>query len=122
MMAGLKLKSLCQILMKRLIISFFWILFLSGSIQAENKCPSIKVHAWDNCVGNYQLSDGSSYTGFFKSGRFDGQGVLNYSNGNKYEGQFKSGKRNGLGLFSYYHLYYFLYFIVLLFLIILNKF
>ena len=89
--------------MKRLIFSFFWILLLSGSILANNKCESVKVHTWDNCVGNYQLSDASSYTGFFKSGRFDGQGVLNYSNGNKYQGQFKSGKRNGLGLFSYYN-------------------
>jgi len=40
------------------------------------------------------------YTGNFKDGKYDGQGVLSFVRGDKYEGQFKDGKYYGEGALS----------------------
>lgn len=51
-----------------------------------------------NGRGTYvNKDDGSRYTGTFKNGKPDGEGVLTLANSDKYTGQFANGKFNGKG-------------------------
>ena len=46
-------------------------------------------------------SNGSSYRGFVKNGKFDGFGIYKSNNGDIYEGEFINDKRNGYGIYKY---------------------
>ena len=47
------------------------------------------------------MSGGFTYTGDWKAGEIDGQGVATYANGDVYEGAFKAGRRQGQGVIRY---------------------
>ena len=47
--------------------------------------------------GTYTYPDGSTYTGAFKDGLFNGQGTMTFADGATYTGGFKDDKRNGQG-------------------------
>ena len=47
------------------------------------------------------MPDGFTYSGDWKAGEIDGQGVATYANGDVYEGTFVKGKRQGEGTIRY---------------------
>jgi hypothetical protein len=50
-----------------------------------------------NGFGTYRYSNGSRYSGEFKSGRKNGKGIYNYANGNKYIGEWINDLKQGEG-------------------------
>ena len=50
-----------------------------------------------NASKKLTLKNGTVYDGYFKSGKFDGQGKLDFLNRNKYKGSFKGGYFDGYG-------------------------
>jgi len=66
-------------------------------------CPSsVPSSSWTNCYGTFTFSStgpnkGDKYTGTFKDGEFDGQGVYLFGDGKRYVGSIKRGKRDGYG-------------------------
>jgi hypothetical protein len=52
-----------------------------------------------NGLGTYNWSDGDTYKGEWKDGKFHGKGEYFYSNGSKFTGIYKQGKKNGEGVF-----------------------
>lgn len=54
-----------------------------------------------NGNGIFIKSNGEIYNGNFVNGKFDGKGSLKYSNGESYEGFFKNGKLDGKGIFRF---------------------
>lgn len=52
---------------------------------------------WTNCIGERNISDGSSYKGEYLNGKASGQGVYTFADGTRYEGNYLNGKRNGGG-------------------------
>lgn len=71
------------------IISFSFILF----INAQGQCKT------GDCKNGRGVMDFgyAVYTGSFKNGLPDGQGIMDYGDGEKYEGAFKNGKEDGQG-------------------------
>lgn len=55
-------------------------------------------------VLNFYNTDGLflTYEGETKDGYFDGQGIIKYSNGSTYSGEWKSNLRHGKGTYTYY--------------------
>ena len=52
-------------------------------------------------TGSITMSDGFSYTGSWRDGNIDGEGVATYPNGDVYEGSFTNGRRSGAGRMTY---------------------
>ena len=56
-----------------------------------------------NGYGEYDFSDGTSYKGEWKDGKYHGEGIFSDSAGDdKYNGKWKNGKMNGQGVRIYY--------------------
>ena len=55
--------------------------------------------SWKDCHGTLTYKDGSKYVGWFKNGKFSGQGIFKWLDGVKYVGEFKAGKRHGQGTY-----------------------
>ena len=87
---------------KKLLLTILFTLVLSrGASAYEEDC--IK----GNCIDGFGVSEitgdyGQKYEGYFKNGKRNGKGIINYNNGDKYTGTFKDGYRDGQGthLFS----------------------
>jgi len=56
-----------------------------------------------NGFGEYEFSDGTSYKGEWKDGKYHGEGIFSDSAGDdKYKGKWKNGKMHGQGVRIYY--------------------
>jgi hypothetical protein len=61
---------------------------------------------WLNCIGTYKTTDGDTYVGGFKNGKFDGHGTYTFGvntkwYGHKYIGDYKNNNRDGQGIYFY---------------------
>ena len=61
---------------------------------------------WLNCTGTYKTTDGDTYEGHFKNGKYDGHGTYTFGvntkwYGHKYIGDHKNNNRNGQGIYFY---------------------
>jgi hypothetical protein len=62
-------------------------------------CPSSqRPLTWHNCIGNYSNIQGGSYSGAFKNGNWNGEGIWRRKDGSAYVGNFSNGFPNGAGI------------------------
>ena len=115
-------------LKNKVLGTLFSSLLLYNIAQAESSLPACQGSSfptWTNCYGKVgplplsgdiydgewktgkyegqgtiQYSDGTKYVGKWKEGLPNGQGTLTDSNGNKYVGEFIDGKRHGQGIYT----------------------
>ena len=77
-------------------------LLFCNIVQAESslpECQGSNFPIWTNCygkVGPLPMS-GDIYVGEWKTGKYHGQGTIEYSDGTKYVGKWKDGLPNGQG-------------------------
>ncbi len=71
------------------------LLFFTFSLTAYSQCTG----DCKNGLGTYKWSDGDTYKGEWKDGKFHGKGEYFYSNGSRFVGAYKNGKKHGEGLF-----------------------
>jgi len=81
--------------MRNMLIAIACLLTICTPAAAEWRCIE------GDCLNGFATltddSDGTTYTGTFKDGRFHGSGRYIASDGSYYEGGFRDGKRQGKG-------------------------
>ena len=80
-----------QIMKPTLLILSILFFSLTAYSQCTGDCK--------NGMGTYKWSDGETYKGEWKEGKFHGKGEYFYSNGSKFVGTYKNGKKHGEGVF-----------------------
>lgn len=88
--------------MRILVILIASMCFVNGAhSQSKSKLPSCvgsyNAKTWTNCYGTRTYSNGDTYVGEWKDGKFSGIGTYNFLDGAKYVGDWKNDKRNGQG-------------------------
>lgn len=81
-----------------LILTCFLFFLFNSNALASGDC--LKGDCY-NGHATYQWSSGNQYTGTFKDGFRDGEGVFTFINGDKYIGEYKHGKRDGTGIYFF---------------------
>ena len=87
---------------KILSLLFLCLLLFCSVTKAETSLPACQgsnFPTWTGCygkIGPLPLS-GDIYSGEWKSGKYHGQGTIEYSDGSKYSGAWKDGLPNGKG-------------------------
>lgn len=76
-------------------------IMLCATVNAQNSnlppCPKGQGVVLNDCFGALTLTDGRKYTGEWKNGKRNGQGITIFPNGEKYVGEYKDGERYGKG-------------------------
>ena len=79
--------------MKALITPLILTLLAFPSYASElPPCPKDKSKTYDNCFSAVTFSDGASYVGEFKDGKYHGKGTYTFANGKVLSGIFADGK------------------------------
>ena len=83
----------------------FFVMIVSGSeieksikLKSNSNSPCQVGNCQDG-AGFYVYSNGATYMGFFKNGKYHGPGQLNYNDKQYYIGNFYLGKKSGLGTY-----------------------
>ncbi len=84
-----------------LIFPALILLFCGTALTKDvNKTGCVKGDC-DNGKGTYVWSNGDTYTGDFKKGKFNGTGTLKFADGSIYTGDWKNDIRKGSGILFY---------------------
>ncbi|MBV1922461.1 MAG: hypothetical protein KUG68_00380 [Flavobacteriaceae bacterium] len=77
--------------------SIFTLLFTMFCLSAYSQCSSGDCK---NGFAIYKWSDGDSYEGEWKAGKFHGEGKYVYANGSTFVGSYQNGKKHGQGVYT----------------------
>ncbi len=74
-----------------------------GAMAQSNlpACLGTDATLWTACYGRQTFSNGDSYIGEYRYGRYHGKGSYGYGNGETYAGEWEDGLRKGLGVYSF---------------------
>ena len=64
-------------------------------------CPGVYNAKWTNCIGMAKSSSGEEYSGQWRDGQANGQGMFIWPDGRKYVGEFRNSKYNGQGTYTW---------------------
>jgi hypothetical protein len=89
-------------------MKFIWItvIYLSLMVKAVGQvslspCQGNDRTRWFDCIATHIEPDGNKYTGAWRDGRPNGQGIYIFASGTKYMGEFEDGKFNGRGRLTF---------------------
>lgn len=81
------------------VIGFALIPLGSWAQSTLPPCPSLqRPLTWHDCIGDYFNIQGGSYSGAFKNGNWNGEGIWRRQDGSAYVGKFSNGFPNGAGI------------------------
>lgn len=71
-----------------------------GVNKPQATCKGSSRAAWNNCTGTYTTTEGATYVGEFRNGKYNGQGTATWPNGDRYVGGFLDDKFHGQGIYT----------------------